>query len=171
MLLWLTPLALAEFKIGEIQPRFMGDALVLNGALELGLTPKVEEALSKGIELPLIFELRLQRKRLLLWDERLAIWTLRRVLQYHALSGQYLVLSGNTRDNFSSLGEALRYLGTLSELRLPLAETEILSDSEYALRLRAYLDIEALPAPLRPVAYTTPSWHLNSGWTVWNVTH
>jgi len=161
------PVVQAEFKVAEMKPRVVGEAVVLNGNLELGLTPKVEEALSKGIELPIIVELRLYRKRSLLWDQRVASWSLRRNLQYHALSGQYLVNADNARDNFLSLAEALKHLGTLSELRLPLP-TEPAAD-EHVMTLRVYLDIEALPTPLRPVAYTTLSWHLNSGWTKWNV--
>src|SRR5437868_4182547 len=71
---------------------------------------------------------------------------------------------------FLSSGEALKFLGGLSELRLPLPETTTLAaDDDYNVQLRVHLDIEALPAPLRPVAYTTLSWHLNSGWTSWNV--
>lgn len=170
-LLWLSPTAQAEFKITDVQSRFAGGALVVNGKIDFGLTPKVEEALSKGIELSMVIEARLYRRRPWLWDQRLAIRSLRRNLQYHALSGQYLVASGNTRDNFRALGEALKSLGTLSELRLALPEVEVASDEDYIVRLRAHLDIEALPPPLRPVAYTTLSWHLNSGWTTWNVAH
>ncbi len=169
VLLWLSPTAQAEFKIADVQSRFTGEALVVNGNLDFGLTPKVEEALSKGIELSMIIEVRLYRKRSWLWDQRLATWSLRRNLQYHALSGQYLVGSGNTRDNFLALAEALKSLGSLSELRLPLLEVEIATDDDYIVGLRTHLDIETLPTPLRPVAYTTLSWHLNSGWTTWNV--
>ncbi len=162
-------LAYADFKIVDIRTHFSSNALVVNGVLDLGLTPKVEEALSKGIELPVIIELRLYRKRTVLWDQRLTTWTLRRVLRYHALSGQYLLDTGAAQESFLSLGEALKNLGIISELRLPLPDTIISAEDEYSVKLRAHLDIEALPAPLRPVAYTTPSWHLNSGWSAWNV--
>lgn len=168
-LLWLSPAAQAEFKITDVQSQVTDEALIVNGKIDFGLTPKVEEALSKGIELSMVIEVRLYRKRPLLWDQQLATWSLRRNLQYHALSGQYLVGSGNTRDNFRVLTEALRSLGSLRELRLPLPEIEIAADDDCIVRLRAHLDIEALPAPLRPVAYTTLSWHLNSGWSLWNV--
>jgi hypothetical protein len=161
--------ASAEFRIADIKTRFNAGALLLSGNLELGLTPKVEEALSKGIELPVIIEVRLYRKRTLLWDQRLATWSFRRALQYHALSGQYLINTGAQQESYLSLPDALKSLGTLNELRLPLPEAALNGDDEFGLRMRAHLDIEALPAPLRPVAYTTPSWHLNSGWTTWNV--
>lgn len=169
LLLWSSTTAQAEFRVADVKSRFVGSALVVNGNLELGLSPKVEEALAKGIELPVIIELRLYRKRSYLWDLRLGSWTVRRVLQYHALSGQYLLNTGSADENYLSAAEALRNLGTLSDLQLPLQDIEIDNTAEYSLRLRAHLDIEALPAPLRPVAYTTPSWHLNSGWSAWSV--
>ncbi|MEJ2528926.1 MAG: DUF4390 domain-containing protein, partial [Gammaproteobacteria bacterium] len=34
----------------------------------------------------------------------------------------------------------------------------------YRVGLRASLDIDALPLPLRPMAYLSPSWNLSSEW-------
>jgi hypothetical protein len=160
--------AWAEFNVSELHPRLSADTLTLDGDLELGLSNKVEEALSKGIELPLILEIRLYRKREWLWDRRVAEWSLRRSLRFHALSGQYLV-SADTEESFSSLNGALRYLGHIGDLQLKLPADEKLVAGEYTAELRVHLDIEALPPPLRPVAYTNLSWHLNSGWSAWNV--
>jgi hypothetical protein len=41
------------------------------------------------------------------------------------------------------------------------------SDAAYRGRLRARLDIEALPSPLRPLAYVSPSWHSTGEWYEW----
>ena len=65
------------------------------------------------------------------------------------------------------LADALKYLGALNELKLTLPEAPPAGD--YSVDLRVGLDIEALPTPLRPVAYTSLSWRLNSGWTTWGV--
>jgi hypothetical protein len=165
-----TSLARADFKIATLDANLSDQTLIVNGELDLGLSPKVEEALSKGIELPLTLEIRLYQKRSWWWDRRVSIWTLRRNLQYHALTGQYLVAAEGGGDSFLSLPNALRALGRLNELRLPLSQNETLDRArEYSVRLRVHLDIEALPAPLRPVAYTNLSWHLNSGWSEWNI--
>lgn len=163
------PAAQADFTVTEMKPRFDAGALVLSGTMQLELSRKVEEAVSKGIELPLIVEVQLFRKRALWWDERLASWTLRRSLRFHALSGQHIVGLGENYESYMQPADALRQLGTFNELRLPLPEIALAPDAGYALRVRARIDIEALPAPLRPVAYTTLSWHLNSGWTAWPI--
>lgn len=161
--------ACADFTVTEVKPRFQDGALVVSGSMLLELSRKVEEAVSKGIELPLLVEAQLYRERAFWWDERLASWTLHRSLRYHALSGQYIVGANGAYENFLAATDALRQLGAFADLRLPLPDIEPAQDSGYRLRLRARLDIESLPAPLRPVAYTTLSWHLNSGWTSWPI--
>jgi hypothetical protein len=165
------PAAHADFKVADLNVRVVEGTLLLNGTLELELTRKVEEAVSKGIELPVLIDVRLSRKRAFLWDRRVDSWLLRRSLRYHALSGQYLVGAGDNFDSFTLPADALRHLGTLSDVRLPLTDAAAHAGYELVVNLRVHIDIESLPAPLRPVAYTTLSWHLNSGWTAWDVPH
>lgn len=170
------PAADAQFSVHDVQAQFADEALLLNTRIELALTAKTEEALTKGIPLDVIIEVRLIRQRTLLWDKRVADWQLRRRIQYHALSGQYLV-SGLHPDvydlaSFDTLASALSHIGALQAAELPLTKNKNIStDDRYSLELRVYLDLEALPSLLRPVAYTSPSWHLSSGWTTWTVQH
>lgn len=164
--------ARADFKVAEVTPRIADQSLNLSGKLELGLTTKVEEALRKGIPIEVIIHIDMFRQRFLLWDPRLHDWVLRRRISYHALSRQYLV-TGHRRDpdaieSFTSLETALASMGSLDELKFPL-DGGTQDQAQYYLRVRASLDVDSLPAPLRPVAYTSLSWRLNSGWTVWTV--
>jgi hypothetical protein len=173
LLLFAATTAGADFKALEIQPKLVDNALELSGQLELGLSAKVEEALAKGIPLEILIEVRLYRERAWWWNSKIGDWKLKREIRYHALSGQYLVKLSEAKDEIpeshTSLSEALRALGNLTELRLAL-DAPPDAGSEHVARIRASLDIEALPAPLRPVAYTSLAWHLNSGWGRWNVT-
>jgi hypothetical protein len=172
LLFGLTLPAGATFAVAAVEPSVVGRTLVVSGQLELGLTPEVEEAIATGIPIELAIEFRLYRRRALLWDERLDGWSMRRELRYHALSGQYLItgsLDGAERESANSLDEALAELGTLDQLALPLA-APLAADADYRLDVRVALDVEALPSLLRPVAYTSPQWKLNSGWTTWTVT-
>lgn len=160
------------FKVSSVQPRAVGQTLLLNGTLDLSLSSKVEEAVGKGIPIEIAIDVRLYRDRPLLWDEKVASWTVRRELRYHALSGQYLIGGNDSgsvdRESSNSLNEALLQLGTLDDLALNLP-MPLTPEIEYRLHLRVALDIEALPALLRPVAYTSRAWDLNSGWTAWKV--
>jgi hypothetical protein len=168
--------ARADFSLREVQARLEPEALRLSARAELGLNPRTEQALAKGIPLEVVLHAALVQNRRLLWDVRVADWELRWRIQFHALSGQYLV-SGLHPDlydieSFATLSEALAYLGTLKDVALPLtAKKQIGEAADYSLHLRVQLDIEALPSPLRPMAYTTPAWHLNSGWTLWPIQH
>jgi hypothetical protein len=60
-------------------------------------------------------------------------------------------------------------LGELEGLDL-LREASLDPDTEYEIQIRASLDIEELPLPLRPTAYLKPSWKLSSGWSKWPLT-
>ena len=163
--------ASADFKVTEVQPKLADKTLVLAGNLDLNLSSNVEEALSKGIPLDVIIDVRLYQNRRYLWNKKIDSWTLHRSIQYHALSGQFLVSDGDpgaeTHESLLTQQEALKQLGTLNDLTLPLAETPTAGD--YSVEVRVSLDIESLPTPLRPVAYTSFAWHLNSGWTSWKV--
>ena len=166
-------LALASgFQVSSVQAHAAGATLYVSGLLELGLTDRVEEAVDNGIPIELTIDIRLYRRRALIWDQRLAQWRLRRELRYHALSGQYLVGGASDapleRENFDSLNDALTEMGTLPEVMLAL-DQPLESDADYRVDLRVALDIEALPSLLRPVAYTSRAWDLNSGWTTWKL--
>ncbi len=107
--------AQADFKVTEVSPRIVDQSLSLSGKLDLGLTTKVQEALSKGIPIEVVIHIDLFQARFLLWDARLRGWVLRRRISYHALSRQYL-LSGHRRDpdaveSFTSLETALASMG------------------------------------------------------------
>ncbi|HEY5682505.1 MAG TPA: DUF4390 domain-containing protein [Sulfuricaulis sp.] len=162
----------ADFKVAEVNPRFVKQALVINGNLELALNTKVEEALSKGIPLEVVIDIQLHRERRFLWNPKIATWSLHRRIQYHALSGQYLVNTlvpeAEVGESLLTLTEALKQLGSLNGVTLPLEHA--VTEHEHSVDVRVSLDIEALPTPLRPVAYTSFTWHLNSGWTSWKVT-
>lgn len=170
-LVFISPLA-ADFSVREINASLASGKLSLTGNLDLTLNNRVEEAVSKGIPLDIDIELRLYRSRPVIWDKQLSEWGLRKQIRYHALSGQYLV--SETRDgsevleNFTTLQQALNQMGNLGDRVFPVnAETG--TDDRLVLDARVRLDIETLPAPLRPVAYTSLDWRLNSGWSSWIV--
>ena len=61
---------------------------------------------------------------------------------------------------------AIAALGEIEDLWL-LEQERLEPDENYLLKVKVSLDIEALPLPLRPVAYLKPSWDLSSGWSRW----
>ena len=80
----------------------------------------------------------------------------------------YRDLASGEAKSFSSLAQMLDALGRIDEF--PLLDANLLElDARYTARVRAKLDIESLPAPLRPTAYLSPSWHISSDWYEWPI--
>ncbi len=151
---------LRSARVMQEQGRYLLDA-----RLDIGPGKEVREALDSGVPLVFVTTVRLQREREWAWSVTVTRTQLRRVLQYHALSRQYLVtgLPGGEAEGFPTLEAALRWLGRIEHL--PIIEQRLLRpDEEYYVEVRTRLDIEALPAPMRLGAWLSPQWHLDSGW-------
>ena len=163
----------ANFSVKSAQSYLNDRVLHVNARFDLPVNARIEEALSKGISIDVVIEVNMAKHRWW-WRNRVITDTVvRRRIQFHALSRQYLV-SGMREDDpsesFGSLSQALAHAGTLDEFKLFLtAKKEIEADARYLLMLRARLDIEALPMLMRPLAYATPSWRRNTGWTEWPI--
>lgn len=162
--------ARAEFTVQSVQVGLASNELQVDAVLDLALSAPAEEALHRGIPLAIVFEIALEKHRRFWWDEDLGAWTLERRIRFHALSDRYLVTgpTPDARESFATLPEALRHMGNLKELRVSL-EREIDEGGDYRVHLRTRLDIESLPSLLRPVAYASPAWRLNSGWSTWQL--
>lgn len=147
--------------------------LHINARLDLPINPRIEEALSKGIPIDVVIEINMVKHRWWWRNGLITDMVLRRRIQFHALSRQYLVSGLHERDpseSFGSLSQALAHAGRFDDFVLPLTAKKVIeADARYLLQLRARLDIEALPMLMRPLAYATPSWRLNTGWTEWPV--
>lgn len=155
------------FAVTRASAELEGDRLVVSGSMDLELSEAAETALAKGIALDILIEFGLQRHRRFWLDAKLGEWTLRTQIRYHALSGLYLVtLQGSPEaETFSSQRAALDYVGTLSRVSFPLPPGAEPADEPYQLRLRVRMDLDSLPAALRPMAYTRSAWRLKSKWT------
>jgi len=147
--------------------------LLIDARFDLPIGAGIEEALNRGIPIDVVIDINMVKYRWWWQNRPVTDHTLRRRIQFHALSRQYLVSSLRVREpseSFGSLTQALAHAGTLDRFTLPLtAKKEIEANARYLLLLRARLDIEALPMLMRPLAYATPSWRLNSGWTEWPI--
>lgn len=163
----------ANFSVKSAQAHLNDRVLHVNARLDLPVNPRIEEALGKGIPIDVVIEVSMAKHRWW-WRNRVITDTvLRRRIQFHALSRQYLVSGLREHDpseSFGSLSQALSHVGTLDEFTILLTpKKEVETDGRYLLMLRAHLDIEALPMLMRPLAYATPSWRRNTGWTGWPI--
>jgi hypothetical protein len=130
---------------------------------QLGLEPL--KALSNGVPIGLVVDIEVERPNSWLPDETIANLHQRFRLQYHSLTERYVVTNVNSgeRRSVTSRTMALDYAGTIRAL--PIIDRSLLEAGiEYDIRLRARLDLESLPAPLRLWGYVSGDWRLTSQW-------
>ncbi len=136
------------------------------------LGPRAVEALGHGVPLTLSLTVRLEPLPRWYWPWTEPIAAVEEVfrIHQHALSGQFIVhrLASGRREIHRDLESAVSGIGAVRELPLvPAAALE--PGRRYRARLRFALDIEALPAPMRPLAWLTWGRRLDSRWHRWEL--
>lgn len=140
---------------------------VLNADVGVVLNPTLEDALSKGINLPFLLEFELTRPRNWWFDEDIAEATRKQRIYYHLLLRRYVVESGYTTRTTATLGEALSLLGRVDDWQV--AERGALKTGRrYDGRVRFRLDTAELPKPLSIGAVTSDRWELATPWYEWS---
>lgn len=165
---WAQALDSHAFVVEDGRVYLRDGVYVLDARVDFRLSDEAWRALGSGV--PLTFELVIELERPRRWwlDVEIARLSQRFRMRYHALSERYVLTNLNTGEIRSFLGSGAA-LAALGDIRgLPLIDAHLLEpDTDYEVWLRAQLDINALPAPLKTVAYMTPGWRLLSEWKVW----
>lgn len=158
------------FKVTEAKVRRDGERVLLNARIDFRLGDMALEALDNGVPLTIEVHIQLRRAGAWIWEKNLVDQRLRYVIRYRPLSQQYMVtrLPGSGGRVYATRDAAIAALGELD--RLDLIEASRLAPGEsYLVHIAAFLDLEELPLPLRPLAYLLPAWKHSSGWTSWPV--
>ena len=89
-------------------------------------------------------------------------------MQYHAVAEQYIVtnLNSGAQQTYPSLYSATASIQNIAGL--PVIDAQLLEQAiTYIGRLRASIELSALPGPLRLKAMFSKKWRLSSGWYEW----
>ncbi len=165
LLLYVAPSAASGFFVLNANTALEGGVYRLSASLRYELSEDVEGAIRNGIPIDLRLDIEITRPRSYLWSETIAELQQLYRLQYHALSRRFVATNINSgaQDDFETLSEAVASLSTVGEL--PLIDKGLLAMAEsYVVRVRADLDYDVLPVPLRYYARVLPSWRLTSEW-------
>jgi len=132
------------------------------------LSDKAMEALQNGVPLFWDLQVKVQQQRDVLWNKTLVDTAIRYRIQYHALLNMYRVRNEGNGDvyNFSTLSAALDLMSAVRHFRL-IEKAELAPEKQYLCAVKVNFDRDALPLPLRPIAYIDPQWYLSSDWTLW----
>lgn len=147
------------------------DILLIDAVARLELGADPVDAVDSGIPLVIELDFRLSAPRRLLWDEEVVAVRREYVIERHALTKQYTVTNRTTGEHrgHANLEDALDDLGHVHDLAV-IEAAALDADTDYEAALRLRLDLEALPAPMIPIAYVSPSWRMSSGWHRWRLT-
>ena len=140
----------------------------LNADVQVGLTPALEEALSKGISLNFTLEFELTRARWYWLDESIASVRQNLRISYHALTRQYHFSSNSGNKAFNTLTEAKDELSRVVDWKV-LDRNVLKKDAPYHAAVRMRLDVKQLPKPLQVEALGSKDWDLASDWQRVNI--
>ncbi len=155
------------FEVVSAGTRLVDGVHRLRAHVDFRFSDEAVEAMENGVAVTVSVEMQvLEIGRLV--DRKVAAVTARYRIQVHALSRQYLVknLSTGETATYRSFDDMREGLGTIDGF--PLLDDHLLDDDEsYRARVRAILEIESLPTPLRLLAYLKSAWRLSSDWLTW----
>ena len=140
----------------------------LNAIIGYRLSTEAVDALHSGVPLGIRLDIEIIHPRRWWFDDDSVALRQSYQLDYHAVSERYIVLNINSGEqiSFASLLSALEHIGRIE--RLPLIDTAVLDDDRgYYVRLRASLDQEQFPGPLRLLAFWRRDWSIASEWYRW----
>jgi hypothetical protein len=168
------PVLLAEqsdpgfFEVRSAMVELRDGVYLLNAVIAYRLSTEARDALESGVPLGIRLDVEIFHPRRWWFDNDNGALRQSYQLEYHALSERYIVLNVNSGDqaSFGSLGAALEYLGRVE--RFPLIDAAVLDPGRgYDVRLRAVLDEEQFPGPLRLLAFWRRDWSIASEWYRW----
>lgn len=148
------------------------DQVTIDARFEPLLSPEARDALDSGVPLTLQLQVRVIEPggRWWWWDAEVTERNLDIELRYHALSRRYVVINHATDERRTFFRRDVALTAWASATGMPVVHrSQLDSGTRYELQLRARLNVDALPHPLRTVAYVSPEWRLASEWYTWRL--
>jgi len=145
-------------------------SLFLDTRFSANLTRDARDALDGGVPLTLELQVRIIRPRRWWWDAEVVELTQNQELRYHALSRRFVVHNRNTgeRRTYFRRDVALAAWTTMDNVFL-INRRNLDPGERYEVQARVRLNLDALPHPLRTVAFVSPDWRLVSEWIIWPI--
>lgn len=158
------------FEVRSAETVLVGGVHQLDARLQLVLSSEALEALNSGVPLTIELQMQVIRVRRFYMDALDAELAVRFELEYRPLSQRYIVRNINSghQDSFATLYSALNNLGRITDL--PIIDDALLAPNRpYRIRVRAMLQTQQYPAPLRLLFFWRSQWQLQSEWFEWTL--
>jgi len=158
------------FEIRTATSRLSDGVWFANARIDYRLSDDALEALENGVSLTIQLQIEVTRIRRFWTDAKVASLKQGYQLSYQPLSERYVILNLNSgeQNSFATLFSALNHMGRVVDL--PLIDASILDpDARYEVSMRAILDQDTLPGPLRMIAFWSEGFRLVSNKYTWKL--
>ena len=145
-----------------------GGRLPLNADFDIQFSPRLEEAVTRGVPLYFVVEFELSRPRWYWFDEKPVKQSQTFKITYTPLLRQYRLSVGNLYQNFTRFDEVKRVLSRVRGWHVA-DKGAVKAEGVYQANLRLRLDTGQLPKPFQLNAVASSDWSLNSEWHRWTV--
>jgi hypothetical protein len=140
----------------------------LEAEFDIQFSPKLEEAVNRGVPLYFVLDFEMTRPRWYWFDEKPVRFSQTYKISYTPLLRQYRLSVGSVYQNFSTFEEVTRVLSRLRGVAIA-DHNAIKKDSAYQARVRLRLDTAQLPKPFQLNAIASRDWSLSSEWQSWSL--
>ena len=155
-----------ELRSAAIQPA--DDGWQLDALFDVQFSPRLEEAVNRGVPLYFVVEFELARPRWYWFDEKPVQVSQTYKISYTPLLRQYRLSVGNVYQNFTRFEEVTRVLARLRGWHVA-DRGAIKKEGTYQAELRMRLDTGQLPKPFQLNAIASRDWTLASDWYRWTI--
>jgi hypothetical protein len=155
-----------DVRTASIQPD--DDGWQVDAVFDIQFSPRLEEAVNRGVPLYFVVDFELSRPRWYWLDEKSVQATQTYKITYTPLLRQYRLSVGNVYQNFTRFEEVTRVLSRIRGWHV--ADRGALKrDGTYQAALRMRLDTGQLPKPFQLNAIASRDWTLASDWHRWTI--
>ena len=163
------PLAQAEgIAVKSATLETTDDGWQLEADFDIQFSPRLEEAVNRGVALYFVVEFELSRPRWYWFDQKPVQYTQTYKITYTPLLRQYRLSVGSVYQNFTRFEEVTRVLSRVRGLHV--ADSMALKrDITYQAAMRMRLDTSQLPKPFQVNAIASRDWTLTSDWHRWSI--
>ena len=144
------------------------DGWSIDAEFDIHFSPRLEEAVNRGVPLYFVVEFELSRPRWYWFDEKPVVQSQIYKITYTPLLRQYRLSMGNTYQNFTRFDEVTRVLSRLRGWHVA-DKGALKKDQVYQAAVRMRLDTAQLPKPFQLNAIASRDWTLASDWHRWTI--
>jgi len=145
------------------------DGWSLSSEFDISFSPRLEEAVNRGVPLYFVVDFEVARPRWYWFDEKPIQVSLTYKVSYTPLLRQYRLSVGNVSQNFTTFEEVTRVLSRLRGLQVA-GRNAFTKGVTYQAGIRMRLDTAQLPKPFQLDAFASRDWALSSDWYRWAIT-